>query len=126
MPHIYVEYTENIKSQANMKELLPKLHEVLLQREDTFPIGGIRSRAIALQDYYVADGSAEDAFVHVTLKIGKGRSEVEKEETCTALFQVIEDHFSDLFERNYLALSLELYEFQNKTWKKNNIHDRFH
>ena len=99
---------------------------VLISFGPLFPIGGIRSRAIELHDYVVADGTGDDAFVHVTLKIGAGRSESEKKEVCDVLFDAIKAHFADLFTRRYLALSMELVEFdQGGTYKHNNIHGRY-
>ena len=72
MPHFIVEYTDNIKADADMRTLLKKANEVLIA-QGAFPIGGIRSRAIELHDYVVADDTEDDAFVHATLKIGAGR-----------------------------------------------------
>ncbi len=125
MPHFILEYTDNIRGEANISDLLKKVHDVLIRHGDVFPIGGIRSRAIELQDYRVADGAEDDAFVHATLKIASGRSAEEKQAACDELFAVMNEHFAPLFERRYLALSMELYEFQRPTWKHSNIHQRF-
>ena len=126
MPHIIVEYTDNIKNEANMSQLLKNINDVLISKKDIFPIGGIRSRAIELQDYRVADGAEDDAFVHVALKIGAGRSETDKKAACDELFDVIKDHFAALFAKRYLALSMELIEFSEAgTYKQNNIHARY-
>ncbi|GCD81270.1 5-carboxymethyl-2-hydroxymuconate Delta-isomerase [Parageobacillus thermoglucosidasius] len=126
MPHFILEYTDNIAKEANIHELLRKVHQVLISRSDLFPIGGIRSRAIELKEYYVADGIEDDAFVHGTLKIGAGRSEADKQAVCKEIFNVMKDHFSALCEKRYLALSLELYEFsESGTYKHNNIHRRY-
>jgi 5-carboxymethyl-2-hydroxymuconate isomerase len=124
MPHIIVEYTDNLKADGRIPELLRKINDVLISFGPMFPIGGIRSRAIELHDYVVADGTGDDAFVHVTLKIGAGRSESEKKEVCDVLFDAIKAHFTDLFARRYLALSMELVEF-GQTYKHNNIHSRY-
>jgi len=125
MPHFIVEYTDNIKDEADIAGLLKKVHDVLISRSDLFPVGGIRSRAIELHDYRIADGAEDDAFVHATLKIGSGRSPDEKKAVCDQLFTVMEVHFADLFNMRYLALSMELYEFPEATYKRNNIHVRF-
>lgn len=126
MPHIIVEYTDNLKTDGHIPELLQKINNVLIDRSHIFPIGGIRSRAIELHDYRIADGTWDDAFVHVTLKIGAGRKEAEKKEVCEVLFDTIKAHFADLFTQRYLALSMELIEFnQEGTYKHNNIHVRY-
>ncbi|MGI2749710.1 5-carboxymethyl-2-hydroxymuconate Delta-isomerase [Bacillus cytotoxicus] len=126
MPHFIVEYTNNIKEEANMKELLKKVNNILISRSDIFPTGGIRSRAIELQDYYIADGQEEDAFVHATLKIGAGRTTQDKTETCDRLFNMMKEHLADLAAKRYFALSMELAEFNEAgTYKWNNIHERF-
>lgn len=126
MPHIIVEYTDNVKVEGDISGLLQKINDVLIGRAPLFPIGGIRSRAIELQDYCVADGTEDDAFVHVTLKIGAGRSEADKKAVCDELFATVKEHFAELFATRYLALSMELVEFSEAgTYKHNNIHARY-
>ncbi|MBY4692480.1 5-carboxymethyl-2-hydroxymuconate Delta-isomerase [Burkholderia latens] len=126
MPHIVVEYTANIRDDARIPVLLRTINATLIAQGGVFPTGGIRSRAIELQDYCVADGSENDAFVHVTLKIGAGRSDETKKAACDALFDAITAHFSALYARRYLALSMELTEFsESGSYKRNNIHARY-
>ncbi|MGE6376517.1 5-carboxymethyl-2-hydroxymuconate Delta-isomerase [Peribacillus muralis] len=126
MPHIIIEYTDNIKEDILVEQLLKKMNDVLISYPSIFPIGGIRSRAIELKHYRVADGSEDDAFVHAMLKIGAGRNERDKTNVCDLLFAAMEAHFEMLFSKRYLALSLELVEFsESGTYKKNNIHDRY-
>lgn len=126
MPHFIVEYTDNIKDEVKLEKLFEEIHKVLIARDTVFPIGGLRSRAIELKDYHVADGAEDDAFVHAVLKIGAGRSEEIKKEVCDALFEVIKEHFSLIMAKRYLALSMELIEFSEAgTYKQNNIHARF-
>ncbi|HZH58360.1 MAG TPA: 5-carboxymethyl-2-hydroxymuconate Delta-isomerase [Metabacillus sp.] len=126
MPHFIVEYTDNIKNEAYIPLLLEKVNHILISKAPLFPVGGIRSRAIELKDYYIADGREDDAFIHATLKIGAGRSEKDKNETCDEIFTAIKDHFAELYSKRYLALSMELFEFSEAgTYKQNNIHKRF-
>ncbi|AIO70198.1 5-carboxymethyl-2-hydroxymuconate Delta-isomerase [Burkholderia oklahomensis] len=126
MPHIIVEYTANIRDDARIPVLLKTVNETLIAQGGVFPTGGIRSRAIELQDYCVADGTADDAFVHVTLKIGSGRDDATKQAACDALFDAIKAHFAELYARRYLALSMELAEFsETGSYKHNNIHARY-
>ncbi|PAV28884.1 5-carboxymethyl-2-hydroxymuconate isomerase [Virgibacillus profundi] len=125
MPHFYIEYTNNLKTEADIPQLLQTVNEVFRSHNHIIPVAGLRIRAIELTDYLIADGSADDAFVHATLKLGKGRSEKDKKNLSDDLFKRMENHFADLFVKRYLALSMEVYEFSNPTYKKNNIHTRF-
>ncbi|MGE7979016.1 5-carboxymethyl-2-hydroxymuconate Delta-isomerase [Psychrobacillus sp. NPDC093200] len=126
MPHFIVEYTDNLKEDIKVPQLLEEVHRILISRKNIFPIGGIRSRAIELKDYRVADGTEDDAFLHATLKIATGRSEEIKAEVCEAIFEVIKGHFEVAMNKRYLALSMELVEFSDLgTYKQNNIHSRF-
>ncbi|MGE8205029.1 5-carboxymethyl-2-hydroxymuconate Delta-isomerase [Heyndrickxia sp. NPDC080065] len=126
MPHFIIEYTDNIKAQTNIHDLLKKINGVLISRSDIFPVGGIRSRAVELHDYVIADGGYDDAFVHACLKIGAGRSQEDKKAVCNEIFEVMKSHFAQLYQERYLALSLELIEFsETGTYKYNNIHSRY-
>jgi 5-carboxymethyl-2-hydroxymuconate isomerase len=107
MPHLIVEYTANLKWEADIPALLRKANRVLMDQVGVFPIGGIRSRAIEL-------------------KIGAGRDDTVKRRTCDALFEMVKAHFAPLYAKRYLALSLELVEFsESGTYKHNNVHARF-
>lgn len=126
MPHFTVEYTANLEAEGDIPGLLKKANATLIAQGPVFPIGGIRSRAIRLDHYEMADGQADYAFVHARLKIGAGRTEAEKKAACDALFAMMKDHFADLFARRYLALSMEFGEFdEGGTYKHNNVHARF-
>lgn len=126
MPHFVLEYTDNIKADARVPELLAKVNRVLMAQGGVFPTGGIRSRAIELKDYCIADSAADYAFVHASLKIGSGRTESEKKKACEELFAMMREHFADVFAKRYLALSLEFGEFSEAgTYKQNNLHSRF-
>ncbi|WP_338759372.1 5-carboxymethyl-2-hydroxymuconate Delta-isomerase [Massilia sp. METH4] len=126
MPHLTFECTDNIYDNAAIPALLKKANEILIAQGGIYPVGGIRSRAIRLADYCVADGSADDAFVHGTLKIGAGRSEAVRKSTGDALFGLMIEHFAVLYADRGLALSLEIVEFSEAgTWKQNNIHARY-
>ena len=126
MPHFIVEYTANLESEGDLPGLLKKINDTLIAQGGVFPIGGIRSRAIKLECYRMADGEADYAFVHARLQIGSGRDAATKQRVGDQLFEVMKGHFAALYQKRYLALSLELAEFSEAgTWKHNNVHARF-
>lgn len=125
MPHVTVEYTDNIAAEADVDTLLLKLNRSMAERPAMFPVGGIRSRAIRLEHYCVADGLPDGAFVHVIAKIAPGRPEDALKDAFDALFEVVKAHFAALYELRPLALSLEVHEFPRPTYKHNNIHSLY-
>ncbi|EPO4107883.1 5-carboxymethyl-2-hydroxymuconate Delta-isomerase [Enterobacter cloacae] len=125
MPHFIAECTDNIREQADLPGLFAKVNEALAAT-GIFPIGGIRSRAHWLDTWQMADGKQEYAFVHMTLKIGAGRSLESREEVSEMLFALIKAHFADLMAARYLALSFELDELHpTLNYKQNNVHALF-
>ena len=125
MPHFIAECTDNIREQADLPGLFAKVNEALAAT-GIFPIGGIRSRAHWLETWQMADGKHDYAFVHMTLKIGAGRSLESREEVGEMLFALIKTHFAALMASRYLALSFELDELHpTLNYKQNNVHALF-
>lgn len=130
MPHLTLEYSSNLADEPSMAQLCRELAGTLAAQRDNdrpvFPLGGIRVRALRCDQYCIADGRAHDAaFLHGNLKIAAGRSEAVKRAAGDALFDVVKTYFAAHFERQGLALSLEINEFSEAgTWKHNSLHAR--
>lgn len=125
MPHFIAECTDNIREQGDLPGLFAKVNEALAAT-GIFPIGGIRSRAHWLDTWQMADGRHDYAFVHMTLKIGAGRSLESREAVGEMLFALIKAHFAELMADRYLALSFELDELHpTLNYKQNNVHALF-
>ncbi|MFC5476296.1 5-carboxymethyl-2-hydroxymuconate Delta-isomerase [Paraherbaspirillum soli] len=131
MPHLTLEYSANLSADGDLQTLCAQLAACLIAQQadgkPVYPIGGVRVRAIAADYYCIADGAADAAFVHATLKIAAGRSEPVKRRTGDALFEVLKTHFAVLYQQMGLALSLEITEFSESSgsWKHNNLHARY-
>ena len=130
MPHLTLEYSANLADASNIGQLCETLAHVLdAQRDENgarvYPRGGIRTRALRCEQYFVADGNPGNAFLHGCLKIGAGRSQAVRRATGEALFDAIKQHFAHAFASHGLALSLEIVEFSEEgAWKHNNLHAR--
>jgi 5-carboxymethyl-2-hydroxymuconate isomerase len=129
VPHLTLEYSANLADAQSIGQLCDTLAQCLdAQRENeqkVYPLGGIRVRAVRCEQYRIADGRPDAAFLHANLKIAAGRSDAVKKATGDALFALIKQHFAAEFEQQGLALSLEINEFSEAgTWKHNNLHAR--
>ena len=125
MPHFVVEYTDNL-TDPRIADLLTAVNQVLVAQDGIFPTGGIRSRAVRVTEYAIADQAADYAFVHAKLLIGAGRSLEEKKRVGDDVFEAIKRHFETAFAARPLAISLDLEEVgELGSWKHNNLHSRF-
>src|SRR6202140_2025343 len=107
MSHMTLEYSANLRDKGRFGELCRKLAQYMttlrVEGAAVFPPGGVRVRAIACEEFCIADGTLSDAgFVHAILKIGAGRGEAAKQATCTGLFDIMKAHFADQFAKQGL------------------------
>lgn len=122
MPHFIAEYSANLEDVADFPSLFEKVHKVLGD-SGVFPLGGIRSRAIRMDIFRMADAKHDYAFVHMTLKVGAGRDLATRKKVADELFETIKQHFADLQAKRLLALSFEMQELNaDLNYKQNNIH----
>jgi 5-carboxymethyl-2-hydroxymuconate isomerase len=107
MPHLILEYTDNIE--VDVQPLLARLHEEVVAT-GAINLKGIKSRAIKHTQYRIADGDPDYAFVHVGLLIRVGRPiEVQKDATQRVM-KVLKETFGQLFETRKLSLTVDLKE----------------
>ncbi len=123
MAHIVIEHSDNLLGRLDVPELVRALHQAALGT-GIFPIGGLRTRAYATSSYCIADGEPENAFVHVSVRVGHGRDLATRRAACERIFAAACDQLARLFEATPLAISVEMAELDPElSLKKNNIHE---
>lgn len=123
MPHIVVEYSANLRPRVDLPALLRTLHDTAIAT-GVFPYGGTRTRAVARTDYLIADGHPDNAFVHVTLRIGHGRTLEVRKAAGQQVFDALCAALAPVQERTPLAISFEVQEIDPVlNFKRNNLHD---
>jgi len=123
VPHIIVEHSVGLATELSPEKLLGMLHDAAMKLP-ALPVGGIRTRAHAVENYRVGDGKPGREFIYIVVRLGQGRTDEIKKEIGDRLFQVLIEFTQDYFEAGHaLSLGLEIQEIEkNWTWKKNNIH----
>jgi 5-carboxymethyl-2-hydroxymuconate isomerase len=107
MPHLTLEYTDNVD--LDVQPLLARLHEELVAT-GAVNLKGIKSRAVRLTDYRIADGDPAYAFVHVSLLIREGRPLEVQQEAARRVMNVLKETLGKRFESGYLSLSVDIKE----------------
>jgi 5-carboxymethyl-2-hydroxymuconate isomerase len=124
MPHFILEYSRNLDGEIRLQALFRELRAAALET-GIFPLAGIRFRAQVCHSYLIADGNPENAFVHLTLKLGQGRSLEVRRAAGEKLFEVLTRTLDPIFEKRPLAISFEMRELDpDLSFKKNNLHQK--
>lgn len=124
MPHLTIEYSANLADPARMQALCDRLHRALLE-SGLFELGAVRVRAYPAASYAIADRLPENAFADLRLRIGQGRSELERQALGRGLMAAAEAFFADDLSRPHFALTLSVEEADSRfSWKTNSIHPR--
>lgn len=122
MPHVIAEYSANLRPRIDLPALLRCLHETAIGT-GVFPRGGTRTRAIELTDYLIADGHPDNAFLHVTLRIGHGRDLDTRRRAGQQVFDALCAQLAPVSAASPLAISFEVQEIDPElSFKLNNLH----
>ncbi len=123
MPHVIVEYSANLERAMDMRALLDAVHAAALAT-GVFPIGGLRTRGARREHCVIADGHADNAFIHVQARIGAGRSPEVRQKAAESIFTAVTEATAAVFAAQPLGLTLEVVEIEPVgSMKLNNLHD---
>ena len=125
MPHITLEYSNNITPPSPITDLFTTFNSILATQLPT-DIKGCKCRAIALTDYLVGNGAANHAFIHLKLQLLRGRNKALLTTVGTQLLQATQQHFAATFKQLALQLSLEIVEFASPYFKAEATQDTIH
>jgi len=77
MPQVTFEYTSNIAHLADYRRIVLALHELVV-REIATDLASCKTRLVEVGDFVIADGGADQAFIHVAIAILSGRTPEQK------------------------------------------------
>ncbi len=121
MPHFIVEYSANLELVVDIEALVTEVHHAAIET-GIFPLKGTRTRAVRRDNYRIADGNPDNAFVHIFAKIGQGRAAEIRQKAGEVIFNATREFLRPYFESHPLALSFEMQEIDSGTsFKSNNL-----
>lgn len=116
MPHLTLEYTQDLEPATPFPALFHALHGVL--SDVGTPIGNCKSRAVPLAASYVGDGSTPQAFVHLELRILEGRPDEVKDEIGRRALATLCEAFPSRPGAGEIQITLELRDLRRATYFK--------
>lgn len=121
MPHAWVEYSKNIELEDEVETLGKAVYDAMLETK-IFPIAGIRVRMTCVEEFLVGDLEPDRSFVHLSIRIGEGRSSDTKKVAADLIFQRLSKHLATLSSRRPLAFAFEMQEIPSEySYKMNNL-----
>jgi len=90
MPHLVIEYAENLQEQISINALVSSAQEAM-QRSGLFAPHTIKTRALPFR-HFIAGGAIEGSggsFIHAEVRLFEGRSEREREALSSAVFNCL-------------------------------------
>ena len=118
MPHIKLEYTENVNWNIPVQEIFPKLQSVLIQHAKVKP-ENCKSRATQLKEYLSNIDGSPGGFTHLEISLLSGRSETVKTKIGTECTQIIREFLEDVTQ---VQVSVEIRDMdQNNYFTTNQL-----
>lgn len=117
MPHLWLEYTDNIEQEVDLIRLLADLHSTLVEVAGV-SIDNCKSRAVCLDTYRAGSGRADQAFVHLSVRIFAGRPLEVKQEISRQMLRLLEAAYAPSLARLDLQISVEVTEIEPATYFK--------
>lgn len=117
MPHLVLEYTDNVSQKVAFDDLFARLHQVLVATVSAAP-EACKSRAVPLHTYYLADGRAGRALVHLTIAILAGRSDELKMNLSEQCLQVLTEFYRPSLAALDLQISVEVRDMHRDSYRR--------
>jgi len=109
MPHLIVEYSTNIEADVAPQQILDDFHAAALATGISEPVG-VRTRLARREFYKLSDDGGDNAFMHITARLRRGRTAEQKKALLAALLEQANKTLAPAFAARPLALTIEVHE----------------
>jgi 5-carboxymethyl-2-hydroxymuconate isomerase len=120
MPHIIVEYSANLQNTMDVQGLLNGLHQAMIDT-GVADVAAIRTRAVRMEHFCVADRDPKNGFVQITVRMREGRPPESYQKVAEMLMAAAEKGLERTFAAHPLQLALEIHEITQLTLRRNTV-----
>jgi 5-carboxymethyl-2-hydroxymuconate isomerase len=117
MPHLTIEYSNNLPAPVDFGALFARLHETLAEA-GPFPLAQIKSRAVPHDVFRVGAGAPEGVFVHLTVAILTGRDAGHRRRIGESLLAILREAFARTWEERPCDITVDVHEMTRETYGK--------
>lgn len=116
MPHIHLEYSDNLENFAP-KPVLLALNQALVEGAYVGAANELKSRAICQHDYVIGLADASQAYVHAKVSLLTGRSMELQQQIAQVILHTLERHMPAQSQVS-VQICVEILEMQKATYSK--------
>jgi 5-carboxymethyl-2-hydroxymuconate isomerase len=117
MPHLTLEYSDNLPAPVDFGALFARLHEALVE-VGSFRLADLKSRAVPHACFRVGAGAPESVFVHLTVAIFAGRAPAQQQEIGERLLSILKAAFEPAWTGQPCDFTVELREMRREGYFK--------
>ena len=117
MPHLTLQYSENLRSAAPSAPLFATLHGVL-ESVAGISVGNCKSRWREVSDFHVGAGGEDKAFVHLSIRYLEGRPPATQHAVGEAVLRVLKEHFKEAPDDLDIQITVEIEDIRRDTYFK--------
>ncbi len=117
MPHVTLEYSNNLTSAVDFNGLFERIHTALTGYE-RIKIGDIKSRAVGYDLFRVGEGSPDAVFIHLSVDILSGRPVEERKKMSQQLMALLHEAFVDIYNSQPCDLTVNIRELDRESYGK--------
>ena len=118
MPHISLEYTENILTIIK-SDFFDQLFGIIIKAADV-KLENCKSRSIKIKDFYTGSKNKDEGFVHLKIKILEGRTKKVKNQIAQKTLEILKLYFNNSID-HYIQYSIEIQEMKTDNYLTSNI-----
>jgi 5-carboxymethyl-2-hydroxymuconate isomerase len=117
MPHLILEYSNNLPAPVDFGALFARLHDTLAEI-GPFPLEQIKSRAVPHDVFRIGAGAPESVFVHLTAAILTGRDTEQQHHIAEQLLAALREGFATAWNERPCDITVDIREMPRKTYAK--------
>jgi 5-carboxymethyl-2-hydroxymuconate isomerase len=111
MPQITLEYSGNLPSLPDVRDLFLEVHTVLMEIAGIDPMN-CKSRAYRTETFLLGKGESDDGFVHLEIAFFKGRSPEVKKSIGNAVSDRLKRFFGEIGFPSPIQISTEIRDIE--------------
>lgn len=117
MPHLFLEYTDNLRDTVEIPSLFLSIHQALVEVGD-FRMSDFKSRALLHRNFLIGDGSSDQAFVNLDIRTFPGKSDLMKRAISEAALAALATRFPKTLATCDCDISVQISELDRQSYAR--------